>query len=527
MESRSITFRTVVILFLVFIVSCTSKQEKEKPNILFIMSDDHTSQAFGIYNSRLASLDPTPYLDMIAGEGMIFDNVFCTNSICTPSRASIITGQYPQTNGVLDLAGNIPPERQFLPQEIGNLGYQTAMIGKWHLKEEPAAFNYYNVLPGQGKYYDPVTLESSRGIWPDNTVKHSGHSSDVITDLSLNWLKNRDRTKPFFLMHHFKAPHDLFSNAKRYDTYLENVDIPEPESLYNPGNHGSVATRGSNDSLINIIGASVSKRCNQWGLGQRLNVSDTIPEPEYTKIVYQTFLKRYLRCVKGIDDNMKRIIDYLKEEGIYDNTILIYTGDQGYFLGEHDYFDKRWMYEEGMRMPFFVRFPAAVKKGSRSDLLINNTDFAPTMIELAGGEVPRYMQGKSFKRTLYGKKEKNWREATYYRYWMHMAHYLANPAHFGIRTKKYKLIFFYGTDYFDPPRTEYWGSQAGIKTPPGWEFYDLEKDPHEMNNIYNDPQYSDVIEELKEELKKQRKKLNETDENYPHIQEIINKYWDN
>ncbi len=196
------------------------------------MSDDHTTQAFGIYGSRLASLNPTPNLDKIANEGMIFDNVFCNNSICTPSRASIITGQYPQTNGVLDLEGKIPPEKQFLPREMKKAGYLTAMIGKWHLKEEPAAFDYYNVLPGQGRYNNPVTRDYNNGAWPRNTTKHIGHSSDVITDLSIDWLKNRDKTKPFFLMHHFKAPHDLFSNAKRYDSYLEDTVIQEPDNMY-------------------------------------------------------------------------------------------------------------------------------------------------------------------------------------------------------------------------------------------------------------------------------------------------------
>ena len=509
------------------LISCSGDQaEKTKPNILFIMADDHTSQAFGIYGSRLASLDPTPNLDRIAREGMIFDNVFCTNSICTPSRASIITGQYSQTNGVLDLDGNIPLERQFLPMEMRKAGYLTAMIGKWHLKEEPAAFDYYNVLPGQGKYFDPDTREKGQGQWPDNLVKHQGHSSDVITDLSLDWLRNRDKSKPFFLMHHFKAPHDLFQNAKRYDSYLENTEIPEPESLYDAGNHGSIATRGINDSLIHIIGASVSRRCNAWGLGSRLGIDDSLPEPEYTHEVYQEFLKRYLRCVKGVDDNFKRIVDYLKEEGIFENTVIIYTGDQGYYLGEHDYFDKRWMYEEGMRMPFFISYPKIIKEAGRQDLLINNTDFAPTMIELAGGEVPEYMQGKSFKRTIKGEEEKEWRTETYYRYWMHMAHYLGNPAHFGIRTMKYKLIFFYGVDFEDPPRTGYWGSQADIVTPPGWELYDMEKDPKEMNNLYGNPDYSEVIKDLKIRLAKVRSELNETDAQYPHIQAIIDKHWD-
>jgi arylsulfatase A-like enzyme len=506
--------------------SCDSSQKNDKLNILFIMSDDHTTQAFGVYGSRLAALDPTPNLDKLAGEGMVFDNVFCTNSICTPSRATIITGQYSQTNGVLDLMGSIPPERQYLPMEMKKGGYLTAMIGKWHLKEEPASFDYYNVLPGQGKYHDPETREKGKGQWPDNAVKHQGHSSDVITDISLEWLQNRDKSMPFFLMHHFKAPHDLFSNAERYDTYLEDIEIPEPESLYEMGNHGSISTRGLNDRLIHIIGASVSQRCNTWDLGGALKTGEGLSGDEYTHVVYQEFLKRYLRCVKGVDDNMKRIIDYLKEEGIYDKTVIFYTGDQGYFLGEHDYFDKRWMYEEGMRMPFIVRYPGKKKGNERSDLLINNTDFAPTMIELAGGTVPEYMQGISFMNNIVGKEQTGERQETYYRYWMHMAHYLGNPAHFGIRTKQYKLIFFYGVDYADPPRTDYWGSQADIVTPPGWEFYDLEKDPHEMNNLYGNPEYAEIISDLKIRLKSTREKLNETDKNYPHIQKIIDENWD-
>jgi N-acetylglucosamine-6-sulfatase len=522
---KGIQFIASLMILQLLLSGCEHVSEDKSPNILFIMADDHTSQAFGIYGSRLAYLNPTPNIDKLAHEGIIFDNAFCTNSICTPSRASILTGQYSQTNGVLDLMGSLSAERQYLPNEMKKLGYTTAIIGKWHLSEEPSAFDFYNVLPGQGKYYNPETQVKGIGDWPNNIVNHTGHSSDVITDLSLEWIKNRDKTKPFFLMHHFKAPHDLFQNAGRYDTYLEDVLIPEPENLFDNGSHGSISTRGVNDSLISIIGASVSKRNNIWDLGGRLGISDSIPEPVYTHQVYQTFLKRYLRCVKGIDDNIKRIVDYLKEEGLYDNTIIIYTSDQGYFLGEHDYFDKRWMYEESMRMPFIVHYSPVIKGGTRSDLLINNTDFAPTLIELAGGTAPVYMQGKSFKRTIEGKKEKNWRQETYYRYWMHMAHHLGTPAHFGIRTSQYKLIFFYGVDFEDPPRKGYWGSKAEIVTPPGWEFYDLLQDPNEMQNLYSDPEYSEVINDLKTRLKSLRKELNETDERYPHIQDIIDKNW--
>ena len=427
-------FIFAVYLCVAGVLSQAETESSNKPNILFIMSDDHTTQAFGVYGSGLASLNPTPHIDQLAREGVTFNQVFCNNSICTPSRASIITGQYPQTNGVLDLLGRIPPERQYLPQEMSKAGYLTAMIGKWHLKEEPASFDYYNVLPGQGRYFNPVTRDGDGGDWPENTIQHEGHSSDVITDLSLDWLRNRDKTKPFFLMHHFKAPHDMFVNARRYDSYLEDVEIPEPDNLYDqPGpNFGSASTRGHNDELVDTIGTSVSKRSNAWDLGKRLEIDESIPEPEYTSVVYQKFLKRYLRCVKGVDDNVKRLIDYLKEEGIYDNTLIIYTGDQGFFLGEHDFFDKRWMYEEAMRMPFIVRYPKTLQAGSRNDLFINNTDFAPTFIEYSGGRVPEYMQVKRFSNTLNGNNEEGY-ETPPHRYWMHMARGLGNPAHFRLR----------------------------------------------------------------------------------------------
>ena len=227
----------------------------ERPNILFIMSDDHTTQGFGCYGSRLAPLNPTPTLDQLAAEGMRFDRVYCNNSICTPSRASIITGQYPQSNGVTDLDGSIPPAKQYLPMEMKKAGYLTAMIGKWHLKDEPAAFDHYCVLPGQGDYFNPAFRVRGDQPWPKNTIQKEGHSSDVITDITLEWLEQRDKTKPFFLMHHYKAPHDMFEFAPRYADYLADVEIPEPDNLYDqpaPG-FGSVATRGENDSLIHHI----------------------------------------------------------------------------------------------------------------------------------------------------------------------------------------------------------------------------------------------------------------------------------
>jgi len=479
-----------------------------KPNVLFIMSDDHTFQAVGAYGSRLAKVDPTPVIDSLAANGMRFDRVFCNNSICAPSRASIITGQYSQKNGVTDLGGAVGPESQYLAIEMKKAGYSTAMIGKWHLKKEPAAFDYYCVLPGQGSYFNPVFRIRGEKPWPKSTVRKADqHSSDAITDIGLEWLKNgRDKSKPFFLMHHFKAPHDMFNNAKRYDTYLEEVEIPEPENLHQPPD-GSEGSRG--------LGSGVGRAHAPWKLASKLGIDNTLDDRAYAKAGYQKYLKRYLRCVKGVDDNVKRLVDYLKETGELDNTAIIYTGDQGFFLGEHDLMDKRWMYEEAMRMPFIVHWPNAVKKGTVNDWLINNTDFAPTILDIAGVETPGYMQGRSFASALAGEsKPSDWRRVTYYRYWMHMAHRLAVPAHFGIRSDRHKLIFFYGS-----------APNGGNRTPAAWEFYDLEKDPFEMKNEYANPEYKRIISGMKAQLKQTRVALGETDEGNPKIQEIINANW--
>ncbi|WP_282121989.1 sulfatase family protein [Algibacter mikhailovii] len=549
-------------LFTVALFSCNSKVSQEsktqkQPNILFIMSDDHTTQAVGVYGSRLADLNPTPTLDKIANEGVIFDNCFVTNSICTPSRATIISGQYSQANGVLDLEGSVETSKQYLPMEMKKLGYETALVGKWHLEHKPN-FDYYNIFTQhhqQGSYFDPNLTESGMNYKPFADMPgyegkvYKGHSSDVVTDITLNWLKNkRDKNKPFFLMHQFKAPHDDFEYAARYKDYLADTKIPEPESLYDNGNNGSVATRGINDSLIHDIGSSVSKRNSIRHMGMRL-WSDTyiksnnpdfdtnqvkgLDDDAYTSATYQEYLKRYLRCVKGVDDNVARLIAYLKEEGLYDNTIIVYTGDQGFMLGEHDYIDKRWMYEESMRMPFFVRYPEKIKPGTRTDAIINNADFAPTLIDLGGGKAPELMQGHSFKQILEtGKEPDNWQQSTYYRYWMHMAHAHANPAHFGIRTKRYKLIFYYGKYWVDTdnPQAEWntksWGNRFTMHTPVAWEFYDLTKDPKEMNNAYNDVQYKAVINDLKNQLQAKRTALHEDDgDKFAHIQEIIDNHW--
>ena len=517
-------------------------EPERPPNILFIMSDDHCTRGFGCYGSRLASLDPTPALDQLAREGMRFDNVFCTNSICTPSRANILTGQHCQTNGVLDLYGVLSKQKHYLPKEMKAAGYTTAVIGKWHLKHDPQHFDYYCVLPGQGRYFDPVMYTNEGGepkkVRFDSTLsrevsikKFQGHSSDVITDVAIDWLDRRDPSKPFFLMHHYKAPHDMFRYAPRYAKYLEGIEIPEPDNMYGqPGpNFGSIATRGENDSMVRVIGSSISKR-GRRNYGRHYKIDPKLPDREFTHQSYQHYARDYLRCVRGVDDNVARLLAHLKKRGLLENTIIIYTGDQGMMLGEHDYMDKRWMYEESMRMPLIIRYPKRIRPGTKCDWLINNTDFAPTMLALAGVKTPTYMQGESFAAAFDGSSEPDsWRKSTYYRYWMHMAHGHNNPAHFGIRTKTHKLIFYYGADFTDVHGgkrvTRHGGNRYFRSTPPAWEFYDLRVDPKEMHNRYSDPRYRDLIADLKRELKKTREALGETDAAYPKLQKIIAAHW--
>ena len=500
----------------------------QRPNVLFIMSDDHTAQAVGAYATVLKGLNPTPTIDTLAAEGMTFENAFCTNAICTPSRASIITGQYPHVNGVFDLRGNIPPEKQALPILFREAGYQTAMIGKWHLKKEPN-FDYYKVLPGQGKYFDTMFRIQGPRKWPQNTFTHEGqHSSDAITDSALDWFKNkRDPDKPFFVCHQYKAPHDYFENAPRYQSYLRDVPIPEPPTLYDvPKTFGSIATRGHNDELIAHIGTSIGKRNPRRSYAVDLMErfpeefpSDyevaSLSERETTRLAYQAYLRKYLRCVKGVDDNLKRLFDYLKEEGLYDNTVIIYTGDQGFWLGENDYQDKRWAYDPSMRMPFIVRYPVSIPGGTRSDAIVENVDYPALMLDFAGITRPNSMQGRSFKSICEtGKEPANWKKAAYYRYWMHMAHH-DNPGEMAIRTKTHKLIYFYGADY-----------EGKNQTPPAWELYDLTSDPSELNNVYDSPAYSQLREQLKEQLARLRQEVGDDGSHYPDCEKIVQEFWD-
>ena len=501
----------------------------ERPNILFIMSDDHAAHAISAYGGRLAEVAPTPHIDRLAKEGALFTNAFCTNSICSPSRACVLTGQYNHVNGAFDLAGKVSPGKQMLAIQMRKAGYHTAMIGKWHLKDEPADFDYYCVLPGQGKYHNPDFRIRGEKPWGKNTITANGkHSTDAITDLTLDWLQGGwDQEKPFFLMHHYKAPHDYFDNAARYESYLADVDIPEPDTLWHQGDEfGSIATRGADDELVPHIGTSIGSRNPRRSYLRDLPEMYPAEFPEdydpanysdeaNTRLAYNAYLKKFLRCVKGIDDNLGRLFQHLENVGQLDNTVIIYTGDQGFMLGEHDYQDKRWMYEESQRMPFLVRYPRSVAGGQRFDTIVENVDYGPTMLDFAGAEIPESVQGRSFRSLLEtGKEPDDWKQEAYYRYWMHMAHH-DNPAHVGIRTKTHKLIYYYGCNY-----------DGGYQTPPGWELYDLLNDPHETRNLFHSPAHAHLADELRSRLAEARKRVGDDGSHYPSCEAIVQEFWD-
>jgi N-acetylglucosamine-6-sulfatase len=516
-------------LVLVALLSLSAAADaQDKPNILFIMSDDHTAQGIGVYASLLKELNPTPTIDGLAREGIVFENAFCTNGICTPSRACIITGRYNHNNGVFDLNGHIDPANQTLPIQMRKAGYQTAIIGKWHLKQEPN-FDYYKVLPGQGKYFDPEFRIQGPEAWPNNTVTHQGqHSSDAITDSTLEWFQTkRDPRKPFFVCHHFKAPHDFFENATRYQSYLADVIIPEPDTLYDvPDSWGSIATRGHLDELRPHIGTSIGTRNPRRSYAVDLYKlfpeefpagydPGQLSEVETTRLAYQAYLKKYLRCVKGVDDNLKRLFDYLKTEGLYDNTLIIYTGDQGFWLGEKDFQDKRWAYDQSQRMPFIVRYPKSIPAGTRTDAIVENVDYPALMLDFAGAEIPTSVQGRSFRAICEtGQEPGDWKQAAYYRYWMHMAHH-DNPGEMAIRTKTHKLIYFYGCDY-----------NGENQTPPGWELYDLRKDPEELVNVIDDPDYGQERESLKAQFAELREQIGDDGSHYPKCEAVVQEFWD-
>ncbi|MFB6232457.1 MAG: sulfatase [Salinibacter sp.] len=487
---------------------CTTDTESpSRPNILFIMADDHTTQAFRSYGSRLSGLAPTEHINRLAQQGARLTNAFVTNSICVPSRASILTGQYSHKNGAYTLRDSLAPAHPNVAKELQKGGYQTAVIGKWHLKAEPSGFDYWNVLPGQGRYVDPRLREKGS----DTLTTHGGFSADVIADLSLDWLKQqRDEEKPFVLMTHFKASHGPFQAPKRNDSLFADTTLPEPPSLWEDKSHRSPGSREYGFTI-----ETMARRFVRWGYWAPPRPLDKMSGREVRRHGYQAFVKQYLRSVAAIDQNVGRLLDYLKKAGLKENTVVIYTSDQGYFLGEHNYIDKRWMYEESMQMPFLIRYPGEIEPGTVVDDLVLNVDFAPLMLDYAGLKTPDYMQGRSFRPNLRGETPADWRDAVYYRYWMH-GNGARRPAHYGIRTKRFKLIFFYGLPL---------DQTSNPPTKPGWELYDLVKDPREMDNVYRDPAYADTGARLKDKLLQLKDRLGDPDEAYPALMERRRSHW--
>ncbi len=460
-----------------------------RPNILYIMSDDHASHAIGCYGSRI---NETPHIDRIAEEGMRFTNCFCTNSICTPSRATILTGTYNHVNEVTTLASKLDGRQLTFPKLLQKQGYQTAVIGKWHLGHggvhDPTGFDYWHVLPGQGLYHDPEMIE----MGTKKIIR--GYATDIITDLSLVWLRNRDKSRPFCLLCHHKAPHRPWEPDEQHRLMYEDRDIPEPETFHDDYSHRARA-------------AAEAKMRVDRDLHER-DVKQPVPDgltPEEEKSwKYQRYIKDYLRCVASIDDNVGRVLDYLDAEGLTDTTMVMYTSDQGFFLGDHGWYDKRFMYEESLRMPFLIRYPREVAPGTVREDMILNVDFAPTFLDYAEIDTPQQMQGTSFRPLLHGQVPEGWQRAMYYRYWMHLAHHNVY-AHYGIRTLRYKLIYYYADGL---------GQPGAVDDPrvPEWELFDLEKDPNELHSVYHDPAYEDVVKELRAELRGLQEKVG--DETY-------------
>ncbi len=467
-----------------------AQRPRRKPNILFIMADDHTSQAIGCYGLRLSEYAHTKNIDRIAAEGALLKNCFCTNSICVPSRASILTGQYSHVNGATTLAGKLDPEADNVAKHLQAAGYETAILGKWHLKMQPSGFDYYNVLRGQGRYNNPILYELGKD-WKNGGKEHEGHSTDIITDLSLDWLRNRKAPdKPFCLMCHFKAVHEPFYSHDRYRNLYAGQEFPEPEDLFWPESPKGKRFEGW---PLELLAERYMKNAGRYA-PPRLKVNSNDPV-EVRRATYQKFMRDFFSTVAGIDDNVGRLLAYLDEAGQSRDTIVIYTADQGYFLGEHNMFDKRFMLEESLRMPFVIRYPREIRPGTTLDDIVLNVDFAELFLDYAGADIPGTMQGRSFRRNLAGETPEDWRDAMYYHYWSHQPQ---RPSHYGVRTQRYKLIYYYGL------------VRMGRKPEECWELYDLRNDPREQINVYDNPEHKETIAGLKRRLDQLRRQYRDT-----------------
>ena len=495
---------------LVTFVLPAAAQSSGRPNVLFIFTDDHAAHAMSCYGSKI---NKTPNLDRIANEGMLFTNCFCTNGICGPSRAVIQTGKHSHLNGFLQNGNTFNGDQQTFPKLLQKVGYQTAVIGKWHLKTAPQGFDYSEVLVGQGPYYNPPMLKNGA----KKKIKHTGYTTDIITDLALDWLKDgRDENKPFMLMYQHKAPHRNWQPGPKYLNKYDDVEIPEPDNLLdNYEGRGTAAmtqdmsiakTMTKYDLKLTPPRNLTPKQRSDWDEAYAAKNAEfeqsELSGEELIKWKYQRYIKDYLRCIASVDDNVGRVLDYLDESGLAKNTVVIYSSDQGFYLGDHGWFDKRFMYEESYRMPLAVRWPGMVKPNSVNHNLVSNLDFAQTFLDIAGASQPDDMQGQSLKRLMMSGpnsrgsastppltigfdrsrvdcSQPDWRDSLYYHYYefhgnRRTAHMVRR--HYGIRTDRFKLIHFYNLDE--------------------WELYDLHRDPREMNSLHDDPEYASVMEDL-------------------------------
>ena len=462
----------------------------QRPNILYVMTDDHALHAISAYGSKI---NKTPNMDRLAKEGMRFDNCVVTNSICAPCRAVVLTGKHSHLNGIITNGRRFDGSQQTFPKLLQKAGYQTAMIGKWHLRTAPTGFDYSEVLIGQGPYYNPSMIRKGQ------RVKHTGYTTDIVTDLALKWLKEgRDQTKPFCLMYQHKAPHRNWQPSPKHLHLYDDVTIPEPETLWDDYKSRGTAAHtqamtvarhlNPNDLKLRPPRGFTPEQRKAWdaayGPKNEAFKKANLTGKDLVKWKYQRYIKDYLRCIASVDDNLGRVLDYLDESGLAKNTVVIYTSDQGFYLGDHGWFDKRFMYRESFINALLIRWPGVVKAGSTCDSLCQNLDYAPTFLDAAGVPVPDDMQGVSLVPLLRGQKPANWRKSVYYHYYEFPGAHSVRR-HYGVRTNDHKLMYFYN-----------------LKE---WELYDLKKDPHELANVHADPAYAKIAAELKAELARLRK----------------------
>ncbi|BEI94055.1 uncharacterized protein CcaverHIS019_0605140 [Cutaneotrichosporon cavernicola] len=490
--------------------------QTKRPNILFIMSDDHAAKSISAYG---AGINHTPHLDRLAHEGMLFNHCYVTNSICTPSRAAILCGTHNHTNGVFTLDSKLDSNLPNVAKQLrAHGGYQTAMVGKWHLGEgaahEPSGFDYWEVVPGQGLYHDPQFIGS------DGIHTEKGYATDIITDKALNWLEARDQERPFFMMLHHKAPHRPWEcDPKHRDLYKDDIRLPDTftdDYKNRPKAAGVAKMKVAMDMTYQDLGLSQPEGGEEvgelvmpgyWerkipfpdsdaGVAAMRPLIDRETGERFTfktrealaRFKYQRYMQRYLRTVQSIDDNVGRVLDYLDAQGLADNTMVLYTSDQGFFLGEHGWFDKRFIYEESFQMPLLIRAPG-ITAGSVCNDIVSNVDFATTWLDFAGLRIPSYMQGESFVRSLSGEEWQGSDAVAYHRYWMHADENHNAYAHYGIRDRRYKLIFWYN-DGLGLPGT---GPADAEKE---WELFDCVADPLEIFNIWDEGEYADVRERM-------------------------------